>query len=117
MVVENLSNVLLSELPVAFLLGVGDLARDFKIDRSCAGSKGLLFSLSPKMTSTDDGLNSVMLLVDAKSYLPMGAKIIDVAQNETAILLTGMNTSAQIQAKTFETKFPKGTDVDDRRVG
>ena len=116
-VVEKLSNVLLSELPVAFLLGVGDLSRDFKIDSSCTGSKGFVFSLSPKMASTDDGLNSVKLLVDSKSFLPMGAKIIDVAQNETTILLSEINTSTQIQAKTFETKFPKGNDVDDRRVG
>ena len=114
--IDNLKTITLSELPVSFLLGLGDLSKDFKVTESCRNPNGIVLNLVPATRNPqDDSLESLTLLVDPVSYLPRGAAVNDVAGNRTAILLNQMDTKTKPSEATFATNFPKGTDIDDRR--
>ncbi|NDC39283.1 MAG: outer membrane lipoprotein carrier protein LolA, partial [Proteobacteria bacterium] len=47
LLVDELSEVLLTDLPVAFLMGVGKLSEGFSLAGGCAGSNGTVIKLDP----------------------------------------------------------------------
>ena len=111
-VVEQLGAVLLSELPVAFLMGVGSLGEAFTLDGGCKTKGGVLLSLLPRRTG--DGLARFQLLVDPVKGMPRGAQVVDDSGNRTSIYFTTFEVNPEIPADTFEPRFPAGVDVDDR---
>ncbi|MDC0358150.1 outer membrane lipoprotein carrier protein LolA [Oligoflexia bacterium] len=124
--ISDLEEVLISDLPVSFLLGVGDLAKDFKVLEACSNREGWALKLQPQKKQEikeqgaakigkADALQSFALLVDRANYYPMGALVTDAGGNTTSILLSELKTDPTTTAETFSTTFPKGIDVDDRR--
>lgn len=113
--IDEFKKVLISDLPVSFLLGLGQLTRDFKIISACRNEDGLVFELAQHSASEDSELKGFKLLVDPSSYLPKGALVIDVAGNRTAVVLSELETSDKIAPETFSTAFKRGADVIDRR--
>lgn len=120
-VVDKFSKFLISDLPVAFILGIGDLGKSFEIQKSCvnASGKSIYFSLVPKKKSakseSDDRLNKFELLVNKDTYLPEAAKIYDIASNVNTFYLKDMEINKAITEELYVAKFPDGTDIDDRR--
>lgn len=102
-----------SDLPVSFLLGVGTLQESFSLKSACRAGEYLLAKLEPK--TTDPGLQAFMLLVRPKDYVPVGAKILDVGGNETAIVLTDIKLNKSVQDARFKFSIPMGVDIIDRR--
>ena len=109
--IDNFDKVLLTELPVAFLMGIGDIKKQFNVQDICNGSSGLIISLSPitpnkisktkmsnfkdfdgnrvaddKDNSKENPVKSFKLLVDEKSFVPLGADIQDISGNKTSIV-------------------------------
>ncbi len=122
LVVETLKDVLLAEMPVAFLMGIGELENEFRIERACDSGGRLLLSLVPKhQTSETDNeapgdLRSFELLVNRESHLPAGARVVDVGGNVTAILLSDVHSNdPAVTEADFAVSFPAGVDIDDRR--
>ena len=111
-VVEELGAVLLSELPVAFLMGVGKLGETFSVDGGCETKAGVLLSLRPRNTSS--GLTSFALLVDPARSLPRGARVVDDSGNRTSLYFSTLETNPTIVPETFEPRYPDGVDVDER---
>lgn len=114
--IDNLEQVLLSDLPVAFLLGIGNLSKDFTLKQACLTSTGVRFDLeSPQQgQATPSALSSFFLLVDAND-LPVGARVVDVAGNTTSIMLSESVLNRPADAERFGASFPSGTDIIDRR--
>ncbi|MFO0002307.1 MAG: LolA family protein, partial [bacterium] len=55
-IVDAASSVLLSDLPVSFLLGLGNLKRDFTLLESCKGEGGTILSVVPKDAKSQQGV-------------------------------------------------------------
>ena len=116
-VIDNVNEVLLSDLPVSFLMGLGKLSSDFKIASGCRTTGGTAIELEPKRSSSPrkNELKSFRLLVGDKSNFPIGAKVTDVAGNVTTVLFKAVNENEPVDDKRFVAQYPAGTDVNDRR--
>lgn len=132
-VVQSLREVLLADMPVSFLMGIGKLDQDFSVVSACSAGSLTRLSLVPKQQAEREerreDLRSFDLLVDPDTFLPAGARVVDVAGNVTSIALHDVRSGAESSAGTrpedahqevakesdFEPSFPSGVDVDDRR--
>jgi outer membrane lipoprotein carrier protein len=116
--IDQLSAVILSELPVSFLMGLGDLGRDFELTQGCQTASGTVLVLVPKdkeSKTPDQGLKSFKLLLAKKDAFPIGAKIADVAGNVTTLLFKSIDQNPHMSEKDFVARYPEGTDINDRR--
>lgn len=133
--VDSIQAALLSDLPIAFLMGLGDLARDFEVKGGCRTPKGVVLSLVPRpknpknasqngSNSGGDGtdpaeseLSGFDLLVDEGAALPKGAMVTALGGNVTAIVFEKLKSEGITPpAGTFVLEYPNGVDVVDRRV-
>jgi len=115
--IDSVSRIFITELPVAFLMGMGNLSTDFKLISSCSTTQGLRFELTP---ASDDAqqeseLERFYLLASNQTKLPIGVRIFDVGGNTTSILLEQVKTGVEIDAARFELEIPPNVDLDDRR--
>jgi len=111
--IRDFSSTFSSQLPVAFLLGIGRVSEDFVVKSACRTSRGLLLSLSPKVASQD--ISSFSLLVDPKDFYPTGVRMVDVGGNETTIGLSGLVFNTHIDPNAFVFEIPKGVYIEDQR--
>ena len=117
--VDDIGNVLLSNLPISFMMGVGNLSRDFELRGGCRGPEGAVLSLVPKKAKgeSSDALEGFDLLVDTAQFLPKGAKISSLGGNVTSIVFKNVTVDgATLDPRRFVLEYPKGVDVMDRRL-
>lgn len=116
--IDEFRNVLISDLPVAFIMGIGDLKKDFKLISACEGMEGTILEFEPRIKQADPNrgasLKSFRLLIGS-DFIPRGARVSDVGNNVTAIVLKDLQINPQIVESTFAANFPKGGDINDRR--
>lgn len=118
-VIDQVKSMLISDLPVAFLMGVGDLDDSFEIRKACVRDGEFVFELQPKAAGAheaDEGLEQFVLRVARADYLPRGALVRDVGGNVTAISLHEVRVVARVDDDAFRPSFPTGVDVHDRRA-
>jgi len=121
-VINDFKQALLSELPVAFLMGLGSLKNDFVLKDACRNAEGVVLSLSPvkkKQKSGENEASELMgfkLLVNPLDDFPVGAQVKHAGGNLTAILLGDVEFDPPLDASLFEPQFPKGTDINDLRL-
>ena len=120
-VIDDIGNVLLSSLPVSFMMGLGNLSRDFELKGACKVGEGVVLRLVPQKKGAQEtqgeALEGFDLLVDADQGLPKGAKISSLGGNVTAIVFSSLSTKGGAQpASRFVLEYPKGVDVMDRRL-
>lgn len=120
--VDDIHQVLLSALPVAFMMGVGNLTRDFDYRGACVSDAGVVVTLEPRKKASDsgntsEGLEGFLLLVDEAKSIPKGAKITSLGGNVTGIVFNNLATDlVSVTPRTFVLEYPKGVDVVDRRA-
>ncbi len=119
--IDDVGNVLLSNLPVMFMMGLGNVSRDFQLNGACRGADGVVLNLVPNKAhgagGESDALEGFQLLVDEGKGLPKGAKITSLGGNITAILFTNLRVGESAASDSrFVLDLPKGVDVMDRRV-
>ncbi len=118
--IDDISQVLLSNLPIVFMTGLGNLSRDFDFEGACRSADGVVLTLQPHKsdpTGQSDPLEGFQLLVDEHQSLPKGAKITSLGGNITAILFEDVRSKGvKVDAATFVLDHPKGVDVIDRRL-
>lgn len=127
--IDNFDRVVISELPVAFLMGLGRLEDDFAIAQACRGQqrgieRSLIFVLTPKSavrpgkeTSAEQNLRAFTLAVDNETHVPRGARIVDVAGNTNSIHFDKIELNPKLTDNEFRLSYPPGTDINDRRSG
>jgi outer membrane lipoprotein-sorting protein len=88
--IDELKSVLSSDLPVAFLMGIGDLQESFQLLGGCETPSGFALEFVPKTSAPADtnALQQITLLVEKKRNLPIGAIIFDPAGNRNQFLFT-----------------------------
>jgi outer membrane lipoprotein carrier protein len=118
-VIEKVAEAFISDLPVAFIMGVGNLARDFDLKTACALDGETLLELTPRKgngpAKRDDQLRGFTLIVGKEDLLPRGARIVDVSGNVTSLRLSRLAVNRDLPKDVFSTKVPPGTDINDRR--
>jgi len=118
-IIDNFVDILLTDLPVAFLMGIGDLERDFVLDSLCSSPDGVVLDLrqrkQEKGSDSERGLKGFKLLIDPQSYLPRGASVMDVGGNVTSIVFDKVKANAAVPDDRFAAPSLKGVDVQDRR--
>lgn len=102
-----------SDLPVSFLLGVGELESSFELKRVCKGDGLYLLDLTPQKEEVS--VSSLRLLVREKDFLPQGARILDIGGNETTIYLLNLELGKELPLNKFEFDMPRGVDIIDER--
>jgi outer membrane lipoprotein carrier protein len=118
--IDSVGAVLLSALPVSFLMGIGNVTKDFDLVSACRTSAGIAISLVPHKDAASKGkeeaLEGFTLLVDGSKNVPQGAKIVSVGGNITAIVFENLQLNVQgISPGRFVLEYPKGVDILDRR--
>jgi outer membrane lipoprotein carrier protein len=118
--IDSIGAVLLSALPVSFLMGIGNVTKDFDLISACRSAGGLALSLVPHKGASANGkeeaLEGFTLLVDEAKNVPKGAKIISVGGNTTAIVFENLQLNVSgIPPGRFVLEYPKGVDILDRR--
>lgn len=114
--IDRVRRVLLADLPVSFLFGIGNLSERFKIKLACQNSAGAVLQMEPLNTAGGE-LQSFKLLVDPSTKLPTGGAVTTVGGNITALLLEKLQLLTQrIGSESFELDLPAGTDIIDRRL-
>jgi len=119
--IDDIGNVLLSALPISFLMGIGNVTRDFDMVSACRGKGGVVIKLVPHKAGVSkgesEGLEGFDLLVDEAKNLPQGAKITSVGGNVTAILFENLQLNRPLGGSNrFVLEYPKGVDILDRRL-
>ncbi len=114
-ILDNVSKLLISDAPVAFLLGVAKLHESFKLTRTCKTVRGVALTLRDSRSEKQDQLDYFTLLVNPETWLPIGAEVIDLSSNETTILFDKLEVNGTISVETFEPSWPRTVDVIDRR--
>jgi outer membrane lipoprotein carrier protein len=118
--IDDIGNVLLSALPISFLMGIGNVTKDFDLVSACRSSAGLVVKLVPHKKETKagvaEGLEGFDLLVDEAKNVPQGAKITSVGGNVTAIVFENLQLNSSSAAEErFVLEYPKGVDILDKR--
>ncbi|MCI5066377.1 outer membrane lipoprotein carrier protein LolA [bacterium] len=118
LIIQSTEKFFLSDIPVAFLLGLGDLANDFRVQNGCRREKSVTLSLEPNRTSVrgaEDPLRELTLTFHQGEYLPVVAAVLDREGNKTSFALYGRRTDLPLSEKEFRLPVPEGTDVQDLR--
>ncbi|MCB0329057.1 MAG: outer membrane lipoprotein carrier protein LolA [Bdellovibrionales bacterium] len=120
LIIQSTRKYFLSDIPVSFLLGLGDLAEDFEVLSGCKAGKVVTLTLKPKPRESakggrDPGLKELKLSFSTVSYFPEVAEILDREENRTSLKLSKLRENEALQQSTFTLTVPPGTDIQDLR--
>ena len=119
-IIDQFDKLFISDLPVAFLLGMGNIKEDFLLLKACRNTGSYVLELEPRKTGTQgasEQLKRFVLRVSPDSYLPAGARVFDAGGNTTSIVLdSAIADPASVKESMFIPAFPGGTDISDRRI-
>jgi len=103
-----------TETPGSFLLGLGTLAKDFRLVTGCETGAGYLAELKPVVE--DENLEEFHLLVRKHDNVALGAKVVDFSENETIIRFHNLRINPGLRDESFGFEIPRGVFVEDRRT-
>jgi outer membrane lipoprotein carrier protein len=104
-----LTNAFRSDIPLSFLLGIGDLRKDFKAVIKGSEETHYLLELEPK--GDWGGYSEILLAVKRSSYDILWVHIRDAAGNITTIRFTEMRKGLGLNDSLFRMQIPEGVDV------
>lgn len=104
-----LKNAFRSNIPLSFLLGIGNLKRDFKT--SVKGVEEGHFVLQLETKGEWAGFSEILLGVDKKSYNIIWGRIRDAAGNITTIRFSDIRKGVGLKDSLFRLQIPEGADV------
>ena len=97
-----------SDLPVAFLLGLGSISEKFKIQKSCQVGSDTWFELKP--LAEDASIKAFFLRIRGKTLAPAVARVVEFGSNETTIHLSNLRKNVGLPDADFEFEIPDGVD-------
>lgn len=110
-----LKNAFRSDVPLTFLLGIGNLKRDFKVTSKGVENGMYVLQLGPKDGS--QGVDEVLLGVDPKNYAINWARIRDPAGNLTTVRFFNLRRGLGLNDAVFRMHIPEGADVVEMGAG
>jgi outer membrane lipoprotein carrier protein len=104
-----LKNAFRSDVPLSFLLGMGNLKRDFKANVKGTEQGDYVLQLNPK--GEMGGVGEIFLGVEPRSFDIRWARIRDAAGNLTTIRFSNMRKGTGLKDSLFVFKLPEGADL------
>ena len=106
---SRLSKAFLSDTPLSFMLGIGDLKRDFHGTLIGSETKHYVIQLTPKEEL--GGVGELRLGVEKGNFDILWARIEDAVGNVTTIHFSGMQRGVGFADSLFRLEVPEGVDV------
>lgn len=106
---SRLSKAFLSDTPLSFMLGIGDLKRDFNGTLMGSQTEHYVIQLTPKVEL--GGVGELRLGVKKGDFDILWARIEDAVGNVTTIHFSGMRRGVGFADSLFRLEVPEGVDV------
>jgi outer membrane lipoprotein carrier protein len=104
-----LKNAFRSDIPLSFLLGIGNLKKDFNAVLKSTEESQYILRLEPKGES--GGFSEILLGVAKNSSDILWVSVRDATNSLTTIRLSGMRKGVGLKDSLFRLEVPKGVDV------
>ena len=104
-----LKNAFRSDIPLSFLLGIGNLKRDFNATLKGTEANHHVLLLEPRGES--GGVSEVLVGVSRSTSDILWASVRDAVNNVTTIRFSGMRKGVGVQESLFHFQVPDGADV------
>jgi outer membrane lipoprotein carrier protein len=104
-----LSNAFRSDIPLSFLLGLGNLKKDFNVALKGTDENQYVLRLEPK--GDLGGFSEVLVGVSRSTSDILWVSVRDAASNITTIRFSAMRKGIGIQESLFRFQLPDGVDV------
>ena len=104
-----LKNAFRSETPLSFLLGIGNLKKDFKVSLKNLEQGNYVLQLGPK--GELGGVGEIVLGIDSDTFNIVWTRIRDAAGNVTTIRFSNMRRGIGLKDSFFRPQVPAGVDV------
>ena len=104
-----LKNAFRGDIPLSFLLGLGNLKKDFNATLKASEDSQYVLRLEPK--SEAGGFNEILIGVGKSSYDIAWVSVRDAAGNLTTLRFSGMRKRVGLKDSLFEVQIPQGADV------
>jgi outer membrane lipoprotein carrier protein len=104
-----LKNAFRGDIPLSFLLGLGNLKKDFNATLKASDASQNVLRLEPKGEA--GGYSEILLSVSKPAADILWVSVRDAAGNLTTIHLSGMRKAVGVNDSLFQVKIPNGADV------
>jgi outer membrane lipoprotein carrier protein len=104
-----LKNAFRGDIPLSFLLGLGNLKKDFNATLKASDESQNVLRLEP--TGEAGGYSEILLGVSKSSSDIVWVSVRDAASNLTTLRFSGMRKSVGIKDSLFQLQIPNGADV------
>lgn len=104
-----LKNAFRTDIPLSFLLGIGNLKKDFNPELKATEESQYVLRLLPKADS--GGFGEILLGVNKNSADIVWASVRDASGNLTTIRFSAMRKGVGLKDSLFTLKIPDGADV------
>jgi len=104
-----LQNAFRSDIPLSFLLGIGNLKKDFNAALKGSDENQFILRLEPKGEA--GGFSEILTGVSKSSYDILSISVRDAAANLTTIRFSGMRKGAGVKDSAFTLQIPSGADI------
>ena len=104
-----LGSVFRSDLPLSFLLGIGDLARDFRAESMASTDAGHRLKLFPRKATS--GVREIQLTVDPGNYDIRRVLIEDGGGNRWTFRFENIRRGVDLDPSLFRLNVPQGVDI------
>jgi len=104
-----LSNAFRSDIPLSFLLGLGNLKKDFNVALKGADESQYVLRLEPK--GDLGGFSEVLVGVSRSSSDILWVSVRDAASNVTTLRFSAMRKGTGVPESLFRFQLPDGVDV------
>src|SRR5438046_4749184 len=106
---SHLKNAFRVDIPLSFLLGLGNLKNDFNSTLKASEDSQYVVRLEPKGEA--GGFNEILIGVSKASYDIVWVSVRDAASNLTTLRFSGMRKGVGLKDSLFEVQIPKGADM------
>jgi outer membrane lipoprotein carrier protein len=104
-----LKNAFRGDIPLSFLLGLGNLKKEFNATLKSTEENSYVLRLEPKGES--GGLSDILLAIHKSNSDIQWVSIRDASGNLTTIRFSGMKKGVGISDSIFQLKIPDGADI------
>ncbi|MBI2531363.1 MAG: outer membrane lipoprotein carrier protein LolA [Deltaproteobacteria bacterium] len=104
-----LQNAFRSDIPLSFLLGIGNLKKDFNAALKSSDENQFILRLEPKGEA--GGFSEILAGVSKNSYDILSISVRDAAANLTTIRFSGMRKGTGVKDSVFTLQIPNGADI------
>jgi len=104
-----LKNAFRGDIPLSFLLGLGNLKKDFNATLQSSDQNQYVLRLEPKGEA--GGFSEILLAVNKASFDIVWVSVRDAANNVTTMRFSNMRKGVGLKDSLFQVQIPSGADV------